>query len=288
VSRNSRSERGTWAGHAKAWPSIRRALLLAMTIALVGPPHAQPDARSVRAGVEQAELVVSAAASLADVMTELAALYRDEAQVALRVNTGGSNTLARQIVEGARVDVFLSADGAQMDIVESAGRLVPGSRADLLTNALVVVAPAERSSELRTTRDLTSPEVRRVAMGNPQSVPAGVYGRRWLERVGIWPLVEPKVVPLPTVRAALSAVEEGRVDAGIVYATDARAATSARVVITAPQGEAPAIVYPVAAIRGDREQAAGRLLAWLHGDRAARVFVRAGFGIAAASRSPHR
>ncbi len=259
----------------KAWRHVARALLIAATVSTSS--HAQ-----------EGELVVSAAASLADVMAELTTLYRAEARVALRVNTGGSNTLARQIVEGARVDVFLSADQVQMDVVEKAGRVVPGSRADLLTNALVIVAPVWSSGrsqdpplpELRRVRDLAGSSVRRIAMGNPDSVPAGVYGRRWLERVGIWPTVAPKVVPLPTVRAALSAVQEGRVDAGIVYATDARVTTAVRVAVTAPDDEAPAVVYPAAAIRGAHEQAAARFLAWLYADAATRVFVRAGFGIA--------
>lgn len=230
---------------------------------------------------QHGELVVSAAASLADVMDELVRLYRADVQVELRINTGGSNTLARQIVEGARVDVFISADAAQMDAVEKAGRLVPGSRADLLSNAIVVIVPAASAAggtaTTMTVRELASPAIRRVAMGNPNSVPAGVYGRRWLETIGVWSQIAPKVVPLPTVRAALSAVQEGRVDAGIVYATDARVTEGVRVALVAPDTEAPDVVYPAAAVRGAREAAAARFLAWLRGASARQVFVRAGF-----------
>jgi molybdate transport system substrate-binding protein len=234
---------------------------------------------------QDAELVVSTAASVADVMTELAALYRAEAGVTVRVNTGGSNTLARQIVEGAPADVFLSADQAQMDIVDKAGRVVPGSRTGLLTNTLVIVEPASGSgapTTIASARDLSATRIRRIAMGNPDSVPAGVYGRQWLERAGVWAEVSAKVVPFPTVRAALSAVQEGRVDAGIVYATDARSTDTVRVALAAPSEQAPAVVYPIAAIRGAREQAAVRFLAWLRGDAASRAFVRAGFGVARA------
>lgn len=234
----------------------------------------------LRADAQGRELVVSVAASLADVMDELADLYRAEAHVELRVNIGGSNTLARQIVEGAPVDVFISADEAQMAVVEQADRIVPGSRVDLLANALVIIVPASqdaRGSGALSAGDLAAPGVRRVAMGNPHSVPAGVYGRRWLERIGLWSAIEPKVVPLPTVRAALAAVQEARADAGIVYATDARTTMAVRVAAVAPDAEAPRVVYPAAAVRGSREQEATRLLAWLRGDTAMRVFLRAGF-----------
>jgi molybdate transport system substrate-binding protein len=237
---------------------------------------------------QETELVVSAAASLADVMAELTTMYRAEARVEVRVNTGGSNTLARQIVEGARVDLFISADEAQMDVVESAGRVVPGSRADLVTNVLVIVVPSDSSTLVSSARDLAGAGVRRVAMGNPEIVPAGVYGRRWLERMGVWPAVAPKVVPLPTVRAALSAVQESRVDAGIVYATDARVTRAVRVAVAAPDEEALAVVYPAAAMRGARERAAVRFLAWLREEAATRVFIQAGFKPVASTRTPRR
>lgn len=243
---------------------------------------------TLSARAQEAELVVSAAASLADVMAELSTMYRADAGVEVRVNTGGSNTLARQIVEGARVDVFISADEAQMNVVEQAGRVVSGSRADLLANALVIVVPSDSSVRVSSARDLAGPGVRRVAMGNPESVPAGVYGRRWLERAGVWPAVAPKVVPLPTVRAALSAVQEWRVDAAIVYATDARVANAVRVALVAPGEDAPVVVYPAATIRGAREQAAARFLAWLREDAAMRVFIQAGFKPATSLGTPFR
>lgn len=255
-------------------PGCKRAAVLALVLACLWP---------CRAGAQDTELVVSAAASLTDVMRELADRYRAETGVILRINSAGSNTLARQIVEGAGVDVFLSADEAQMDIVEGAGRVVAGTRTDVLLNTLVVVVPAggEERARLSTPGDLAGPGVRRVAMGNPASVPAGVYGRQWLESLGLWARVAPRVVSLPTVRAALAAVEEGRVDAGIVYATDARSTTAVRVAMTVPVAGAPRIVYPAAAIRGAHEARAATLVRWLHGEAAMEIFRRAGFRPAA-------
>ena len=164
-------------------------------------------------------LVVSVAASVYDALDEIAGLYRAATGVTVALNPGGSNALARQIVEGAKAGLFLSADEIQMDAVEKAGRIVPGTRTRLLTNELAIVAP--QSEKTLTLAQVLDGRIARLAMGEPGAVPSGVYGRRWLEHEKAWSRLESKVVPFPTVRAVLSAVEAGRVDAGIVYRTDA-------------------------------------------------------------------
>ena len=222
-------------------------------------------------------LTVSVASSLADAMAEINRAFQRQGGVPLALNAAGSNVLARQIVEGAPAAVFVSADEAQMDVAERAGRLVPGSRSNLLSNALVVVVPNDAPAAVRAPADLVAAGVRRVAMANPDSVPAGVYGRQWLERAGLWSQVSPKVVPTLTVRAALAAVSAGRVDAGIVFATDARSSSGVRVVYDVPAAEAPPIRYPVAAVRGRREADARRLIAFLASAGARRIFEAAGF-----------
>jgi molybdate transport system substrate-binding protein len=242
--------------------TLARAALVASSLAA-----AQPE-----------RLTVSAASSVADAMGDIARAYRVATGVQVDVNTGGSNTLARQIVEGAPVDVFFSADAAQMDAVERAGRVVPGTRAIIVTNDLAVVVPTG-VTRVAHVRDLTSSAVRRVAAGDPASVPAGVYARRWLDGLGLWGAVQPKVVPFPSVRAVLAAVAAGRADAGIVYVTDARTSTAVRTAIVVPtRGTAFAVAYPAAAVTGPREAAARRLLAYLKGPAARDVFARAGFG----------
>ena len=158
-------------------------------------------------------LVVSVAASVYDALDEIAGLYRAATGVTVALNAGGSNALARQIVEGAKAGLFLSADNRQMDAVEKAGRIVAGTRTRLLTNELAVIVPAAAASELTLAR-LLEGGVTRLAMGEPAAVPAGVYGRNWLEHQGAWPRLESKIVPFPTVTRVLSAVENGRVDAG--------------------------------------------------------------------------
>lgn len=224
-------------------------------------------------------LVVSVAVSMHAAVEEIAGLYRAATGVTVSLNTGSSNTLARQIVEGARVAVFLSADDLQMDVVEQAGRVVAGTRTRLLTNELAIVAPVDSRAPANLAA-LLEGRVTRLAMGETNSVPAGVYGRRWLEHEGAWPRLQSKVIPFPTVRAVLSAVEAGRVAAGIVYATDARDA-AVRIV-----GRVPAkdhaylnIVQPAAVIAGPAEAEGRRFLQFLRGPEAAAVFRRRGFGV---------
>ncbi len=244
-------------------PAIAAALL-----APVGPARAQPP-----------PLIVSVAASLSDVMSELARRHEAATGQAVRLNVGGSNFVARQIVEGARADVFLSADEAQMDVVESAGRLVPGSRVDLLTNQLVVVGRPGGALTSGDPATLASARVGRIALGNPESVPAGIYARRWLETRGVWAAVSPKVVPTLSVRAALSAARAGRVDAAVVYATDARTEPAVPVIFAVPVAEAPPIVYPAAVVDGPNREAAGRFVAYLRSADARAVFEAGGFGV---------
>jgi molybdate transport system substrate-binding protein len=225
-------------------------------------------------------LVVSVAASVYDALEEIAGLYRAATGVTVALNAGGSNALARQIVEGARAGLFLSADELQMDAVEKAGRIVRGTRTKLLTNELAIVVP--QSSTVHTLQGVLEGRVNRLAMGEPAAVPAGVYGRKWLEHEGAWSRLQSKVVPFPTVRAVLSAVENGRVDAGIVYRTDAMT-SSARAIgnVSSKQHPYLDITYPVAVITGPAEAEARRFLEFLKGPAARAIFDKRGFG------SPH-
>jgi molybdate transport system substrate-binding protein len=217
-------------------------------------------------------LVVSVAASMNDALAEIAGLYRAATGVTVAVNTGSSNTLARQIVEGAPAALFLSADEIQMDIVEKAGRTVAGTRTRLLSNELVVIVPADPRPGTGIEQVLGG-HVRRIAMGEPGAVPAGVYGRKYFERKGAWARVEPKVIPFPTVRGVVAAVEAGRVDAGVVYATDAR---TARVTVIDRATDLD-IVHSAAVLRGPREEAARRFLEFLKTGPARAVFTKRGF-----------
>jgi molybdate transport system substrate-binding protein len=247
----------------RVWPSV-----VTVFAALGAAVAAQPPG-----------LVVSVAASVHDALAEVAGVYRAATGVAVALNPGGSNTLARQIVEGAPADLFISADTIQMDIVEKAGRLVPGTRMVLLRNELVVIVPRDAPTTVDLAQVMAG-NVTRIALGEPSAVPAGVYARTWLERQGAWSRIQPAVVPFPTVRGVLGAVEAGRVDAGIVYSTDAMNA-KVRIVARIAKSEHPYldIVQPAAVIKGPREAEARRFLEFLKGAEARAVFARRGFGL---------
>lgn len=221
-------------------------------------------------------LTVSAASSVADVVAEAGRAWAAAGGAGVQVNAGGSNVLARQVAAGARVDVFVSADRAQMLVADRSGRLA-GAPRDLLSNRLVVVVPPGSTRRTLAPGDLADPAFVRIALGNPDSVPAGVYARRWLEAVGVWGAIANRVVPTLSVRAALAAVRNGHADAGIVFATDARTTPDVPIAYTVPDAEAPPIRYPVAVVRGPREAEAARFVEFLYSPAARDIFTRAGF-----------
>ena len=223
------------------------------------------------------DLLVAAAASLSGIAPQLTHAFHETTGIDLRFNFGGSNTLARQIVEGARVDVFVSADAAQMDVVERQGRVVEGTRINVLSNGLVIIVGSSRDPLAFKVDDLASPRTQRVAMGDPAAVPAGVYGRRWLETLRLWSQVEPKVVPLPSSPAVVAAVRAGRAEVGLVYASDAHGRSDIRVAYAVPTDEAPEISYPAAVISGGRIPLARQFIDFLRSATAQHLFESAGF-----------
>ena len=223
-------------------------------------------------------ITVSAAISLTDALTAIAEQYGREGRGTTRFNFGASNVLARQIVAGAPVDLFISADEAQMDVVAGSNMLVDGSRVDVVRNRLAIVVPSDRPRTLTDPRQLMEAQFRRIAIGDPAEVPAGVYAKAWLEKEGLWQTLEPRMVPGGSVRAALASVESGAADAGIGYRTDARVALKATVAYVVPVDRGPRIVYPGAIVRASAAQTeAKRFLEYAIGAEAMRIFERFGF-----------
>jgi molybdate transport system substrate-binding protein len=222
-------------------------------------------------------ITVSAAVSLTDALAAVAESYA-RTGATVRFNFGASNVLARQIVNGAPVDLFVSADEAQMDVVGAAGLLQAGSRVNLLRNQLAVAVPNDRPRTLTSIRALLEPAFKRIATGDPAAVPVGVYAKQYLEKEGLWAALEPRIVPTGSARAALAAAESGAADAAIVYRTDVRVSLRATVALVVPIDRGPRIVYPAAIIRTAKAAPeAKRFLDYLQGDAAARIFERFGF-----------
>jgi molybdate transport system substrate-binding protein len=223
-------------------------------------------------------LTVSAAASLTDALEEIGRAYGSAFHEEIAFNFGASSILARQIEEGAPVDVFFSADEATVDRLDAQKLLAAGTRRSILSNALVIVVGKDSPLAIDAPGALASDRVRSVALAEPGSVPAGVYARRYLESVGLWKRVRGKVVPTENVRGALAAVESGNADAAIVYRTDARVSRRVRVAYEVVPGAAGPISYGAAVIATSRVPAAARrFLDYLSGPAASGVFRRYGF-----------
>lgn len=225
-----------------------------------------------------AEVKVFAAASLTDAMQAIAHDYESHSVDKIVFNFAGSNVLARQIIQGAPADIFLSADELEMDVVAKAGLLANESRRNLLSNTLVIILPADSGLHIQSPGDLAKAAFQRIALGDPGTVPAGVYAKAYLADRGIWQSLQNKIVPTENVRAALAAVASGNADIGIVYKTDALISKKIKIAFEVPATDGPKIFYPIALVKAsDTSQEAKKFLAYLESPRAAAVFQRYGF-----------
>lgn len=221
-----------------------------------------------------------AAASLTDSLREIATNYEKQSGDKILFSFGASSTLARQIQEGAPADLFFSADEAKMDALEKAGRIVRETRRSRLGNSLVVIVAADSSLKINSLADLAGAPVKRLALADPKTVPAGIYSRECLENLKLWTGVEQKIVPTDNVRAALAAVESGNVEAGMVYKTDAAISRKVKVAYVVPAADSPVISYPLALVQ-DAPHAgpARKFLDYLNSDAAGKAFEKFGFVI---------
>ena len=223
-----------------------------------------------------AEINVYAASSLTDVLKQIGADYEKQSGERVSFNFAASNTLARQIEEGAPADIFFSADEAQMERLVKNANVVAETRRTLLSNTLVVIAPADSQRKIGSPAELAT--VPRIAIADPNIVPVGVYARAYLTRLNLWDSVVPKVIPVENVRAAVAVVESGNVDAGFAYATDARISKNVKVIFAVPADEEPRISYPAAIVKAAKNRAAAeKFLIHLQSDAPLKVFETHGF-----------
>ncbi len=227
------------------------------------------------------ELLVFAAASLKPALDTIISQPQVRAIGPIEVSYAASSQLARQIEHGAPADLFISADEDWMNVVEATGRIVAGTRGNLLGNALVLIAPAQGTVQLRIGAgfDLAGAlgADGRLAIASPDSVPAGKYARAALTSLGVWDSVASRLAPAPHVRAALRFVASAETPLGIVYRSYAVYEPRVRVVDTFPPSSHAPIIYPVAAIESDDVGSARRLLGILESAQVGAVFQRYGF-----------
>jgi molybdate transport system substrate-binding protein len=234
---------------------------------------------------QSSSITVSAAISLKDALDELGPIFQVQQHrknggsgTAVTYNYGGSGTLARQIEQGAPVDVFFSAAEKQMDELAAQGLIVADTRRDLVGNALVLIVPSQATPVVHNFQELTGSAVKTIALGETSTVPAGMYARQTLEHLSLFAAVEKKIVYAKDVRAVLTYVETGNADAGLVYQTDANTSTKVRVIAVAPADSHDPILYPAAVLRDAKDKTAARaFVEFLQGPDARAVFQKYGF-----------
>mgnify|MGYP005984979231 CR=1 FL=1 len=227
------------------------------------------------------KITVFAAASLTNALQDIASQYKKEKQVEVVSSFASSSTLARQIEAGAPADLFISADQKWMDYAVEKAAVQAATRVNLLTNSLVVVAPVASEQAAFTLSDKTDwlalLKDGRLATGNPDHVPAGIYAKEALTKLGVWNTLEPKLAPAEDVRVALSLVERAEAPLGIVYGSDAVASKGVKVVATFPEDSHKKVEYPMAVVKGHQNATVEGFYHYLKGPEAAAVFKRYGF-----------
>jgi len=246
-------------------------LLLACALSITGAARAEEP--------KKPELLVFAAASLTNVLGDIAQTWEKSGGAPVKLSFAASSVLARQIEAGAKADVFISADQEWMDYLQTRNLISQPSRVNLVGNRLVLIAPADSKIELEIKRgfDLAGALAGgRLATGDPDTVPVGRYARAALTSLGVWDQVADRLVRADNVRSAMTFVARGEVPLGIVYATDAQVDQKVRVVATFPESSHAPITYPAAAIATTGTGAAA-FVVFLRGSDAAPLWKKYGF-----------
>jgi molybdate transport system substrate-binding protein len=228
-------------------------------------------------GRESSSITVCAAASLTEAIEDAARVFADSTGIKVNTRFGATGLLARAIEEGAPGDVFISADAMWVNELGKRGLLEPATARIVAWNRLIFVVPSLDSAQTPTL-PAALVNLSRIAIGDPETVPAGRYGKQALTQLGLWPFLEKKFVQAPDVRAVLALVERGEVDGGIVYATDAKTSTKVRLAFMFPEASHDPVAYPGAVLRSSRQaKAALQYLEFLSGARGRAIFEAHGF-----------
>ena len=233
------------------------------------------ESKKQEAGPEKVELTISAAASLQDAINEIKTAYEKEnSNVKINLNFGASGALQQQISQGAPVDLFFSAAEDKFEKLKDEKLIEKGK--NLIGNEIVLVVPKDSDQSINEFEDL--PKAEKMAIGTPETVPAGQYGKETLENLGVWKDIEEKVVYAKDVRQVLTYVETENVDAGIVYKTDALTSEKVAITATASEDTHTPIIYPVGVIKESSHlKEANAFYEYLQTEKAMEIFVKYGF-----------
>lgn len=270
---------------------VKRSYILSLLIAILivisacGTNDSKPTTNveatpaSTSTPAENVSLTISAAASLTDALKEIQQQYEQEhTNVKLNFNFGASGALQKQIESGAPADLFLSAASKNMKALLDAGLITEDSQTNLLSNGLVLISSSASKINLTTVNDLQNDDVKTVAIGIPETVPAGNYTKEALEQAKLWDSLQPKVVQAKDVRQVLQYVETGNADAGFVYKTDALASDKVKVVLTVDPATHSPITYPIGIVKATKHLfESQQFYEYLQSEKAIAVFEKFGF-----------
>jgi molybdate transport system substrate-binding protein len=236
----------------------------------------------VSADTQRITLLIAAAASLQHSLEELDPIFeRANSGVTLNYSFAASGPLQQQIQQGAPADVFISAATPQMDALQNSNLILTNTRRNLLTNRLILVVPSNSTLGLTSFRQLTNPNIKRISVGEPRSVPVGWYTQEVFTNLKVLEQLRSKLVYGNSVRSVLASVESGNAEAGVVYATDAKISNQVRQIAIAPSSLHSSIVYPIAVLRASQNQQLARTYTqFLRSSQAQAIFKKYGFGIA--------
>jgi molybdate transport system substrate-binding protein len=234
------------------------------------------------AAAQGRDVLVFAAASLKNALDDVAGQWQRQTGKRVAISYAASNNLIRQIEQGAPADIFISADLDWMDYGQQKNLIKPETRANLLGNRIVLIAPKDSTLSIKVEQgfDLAGAlKGGRLAMGNVDAVPAGKYGKAALEKLGVWDGVKGRIAQAESVRAALLLVSRGETPLGIVYQTDAASEPAVRIVGTFPEDTHPPIIYPVAMTKDSNNATAADFLKYIRSPAAKPAFERQGFTV---------
>jgi len=257
----------------------RGGMALLVCVVLIGAAACSPQTPSGNSSSHPKSIVVSAAVSLENAFGEIAQLYTSRTGAKVDFSFGGSGELERQIEGGAPVDVFASAGAKEMDALQAQGLIVATSRADFAGNSLVLIVPADSKLRLGSFAELAEPKVKRIAIGNPKTVPAGLYAQQSLRNLHLWSRLQPRLIFAEDVRQVLDYAMRDEVDAGIVYSTDVPIAHGkVKIAAQAPAGSYGPVLYPIAIVKGcSHPEAARRFVSLVRSQEGASIIEKYGF-----------
>ncbi|RYG73369.1 molybdate ABC transporter substrate-binding protein [Lentibacillus lipolyticus] len=229
---------------------------------------------------EKKEVLISAAASLSDVLAELTDVFEQEhPDVVLSLNYGASGKLAQQISKGAPVDVFLSADQTWMDRLAEQDLLAADTRMNFAHNNLALASSKQKSFSVSSLQELPNLDVKQIALGNPESVPAGKYAEQALKESGVWDAVKGKLVHTSDARQTLTYIESENTEIGFIYTSDLKRSKLTKEVLPIDEALHNPITYPAAVIASsETKQTAKAFLSFLQTDKARSILDKYGFG----------